>query len=475
MLEPSLIAALRDVVGPDGLFERTEEVRPYGFDAFTLVRRAPALVVLPASAEQVAAIVQALVLRGVPFVPRGAGTGLAGGSVPADGAVMIGNNRMRQIRRIDLRNRFAIVEAGVVNLQLTREVINDGFHFAPDPSSQQASTIGGNAATNAGGPHTLKYGVTVNHVLGLELVTPEGEVVTAGGEGEDAPGIDMTGFLVGGEGTLGIITAAKVRLTRTPAAVRTLLAVYDRIDDATQTVSDIVAAGIVPAAMEMMDQGVLAAVEAAYKLGFPLDAAGVLIVEVDGVAAGLEEQLRDVAGICRRNAARNVRVAADDTERAAIWKSRKRAAGALGRLTTSYCTQDGVVPRSELPHLMREIVEIGTRHNIRVANLVHAGDGNIHPILMYDEHDPDEVKRTLAAGSEILQACIRRGGTITGEHGVGVEKIEFMPMLFSPTDLAVMLQLRAALNPRELCNPHKIFPDTKGCWEVHRPHKMAAV
>ncbi|MBK8913248.1 MAG: FAD-binding protein [Phycisphaerales bacterium] len=475
MIPPAVMNELRSIVGPEAMIESAAARRAYECDAFTLVRHSPGLVVLPGCTAEVAAIVRCLSGHGIPFVPRGAGTGLAGGSITRADAVLIGLNRMRRIRRIDLRNRLAEVEAGVANLAMTRAVASDGFQFAPDPSSQQACSIGGNCATNAGGPHTLKCGVTVNHILALEFVTCSGEVRRIGCEQGDAPGLDLVGLIVGSEGTFGIVTAATVRLSRNPPAVRTLLAVFESIGDATRTVSDIIARGITPAAMEMMDAGVIEAVEAAFQIGLPLDAAAVLIIEVDGVAAGLDAEAEQATGIARANGARSVRAAANEEERAALWKSRKRAAGALGRITTSYCTQDGVVPRSELPGLMADIAEIAARHALRVANLVHAGDGNIHPILMYDERDAEQTQRVIRAGEEILQACIRRGGTITGEHGVGVEKIDLMPMLFSPADLQSMLRLRAAFNPRGLCNPHKIFPDTKGCWEIYKPGKRAAV
>lgn len=475
MIQPDVVAELRSIVGSSALIDSPTSRRAYECDAFTLVRHSPGLVVLPGSADEVAAIVRLLHRSGIPFVPRGAGTGLAGGSIARLDAVMIGLNRMRRIRRIDVRNRLAEVEAGVANLAMTRAVAADGFQFAPDPSSQQACSIGGNCATNAGGPHTLKCGVTVNHILAIEFVTCDGRLLRIGCEQGDSAGLDLVGLIVGSEGTFGIVTAATVRLSRTPPTVRTLLAVFESIGDATQTVSDIIARGITPAAMEMMDAGVIEAVEAAFQVGLPLDAAAVLIIEVDGVAAGLDAEAEQAAGIARSNRARSVRAAANEEERAALWKSRKRAAGALGRITTSYCTQDGVVPRSELPGLMSEIATIAARHELRVANLVHAGDGNIHPILMYDENDPEQVRRVIRAGEEILCACIRRGGTVTGEHGIGVEKMDLMPLLFSPADLAAMLRLRSAFNPGGLCNPHKIFPDTKGCWEIHKPGKRAAI
>lgn len=477
--QDELSAALAALLGAENVVSAADERLVYESDAFTLVRHTPGLVVLPPTAALVAATVRLLAARGVGFVPRGAGTGLAGGSITRADGVLIGLNRLRTIRRVDLRERLAEVEAGVVNLRLSRELAGTGYHFAPDPSSQAACTIGGNTATNAGGPHTLKYGVTSNHVLGVELVLPDGEIVRSGGgwagSAADAAGLDLSGLIVGHEGTFGIVTAATVRLTRLPQVVRTLLALFDTLDAATRTVSAIVAAGVTPAAMEIMDRGVMDAVEAAYALGFPPEAHAALIIEVDGSAAGVERSLAAAVGHCEAQRARRVRVAADEAERALLWKSRKRAAGALGRLTSSYCTQDGVVPRSELPAMLREIEEISRRHGVRIANLIHAGDGNLHPILMYDERDAEQVRRVLAASRDIMAACIRRGGTITGEHGIGVEKIEYMPLLFSPVELAVMAELRAAFNPRGLCNPDKAFPSEKACWEIHRPGKRAAV
>ncbi len=480
MIPEALVRELADLLGPAAVLTDPAERLTYECDAFTLIRHTPGLVVLPETAEQAAAVVTRLARSGTPFVPRGAGTGLAGGIITPDDCVLISLNRLKRVRRVDLRERLAVVEAGVVNARLSREIADSGYYFAPDPSSQSACTIGGNAATNAGGPHTLKYGVTVNHVLGVELVLPDGRLLHCGagfgpGGGAERPGLDLTGAIVGSEGTFGLITAAAVRLTRLPGAVRTLLAIFETIDDATHTVSQIVARGITPAAMEIMDDRVLIAVEAAFRVGFPADAGAALIVELDGVAAGLERAVGAAVGVCRENRARSIRVAADDAERALLWKSRKRAAGALGRLTTSYCTQDGVVPRSELPAMLREISEIGGRHAVQIANLIHAGDGNIHPILMYDERDQDQIRRVLAASREIMAACVRRGGTITGEHGIGVEKIEFLELLFTPIELEVMRKLRRAFDPRELCNPGKAFADSRGCWEVYRPAKRAAV
>ncbi len=475
MLTNGLASRIESLIGAGNVIAHADERRVYECDAFTLVRSAPGLVLLPTSAEQVAAVVRLLTAEKVPFVPRGAGTGLAGGTIAREDAVLIGLNRLTAVRRIDARNRLAEVEAGVVNLKLNKQLEPLGLHFAPDPSSQMASTIGGNVATNAGGPHTLKYGVTVNHVLGLEVVMPDGEMIRTGGPVRGLPGLDLTGLLVGAEGTLGIVTAAVVRLTPLPRAARTALAIFETIDDATCAVRDIIAAGITPAAMEMMDRGVIGAVEAAFRVGLPLDAGAVLIVEVDGPAAGVDRAMGDAVRLCESNRAREVRLARDEEERRLIWKSRKRAAGAFGRMTTSYCTQDGVVPRSQLPEMVREIAEIGRRCEVPIANLIHAGDGNIHPIIMFDERRPETVKRALEASHAILAACIRRGGTITGEHGVGVEKLEYMPMLFSPAEVETMHALRRALNPSGLCNPHKLLPDAKGCWEIHRPGRRVVV
>jgi len=407
-------------------------------------------------------------------VPRGAGTGLSGGCLPLDAPVMICTSRLKRIVEIDLVNRRAVVEAGVVNLAVTRAVAAHGLLYAPDPSSQSACTIGGNVAENSGGPHTLKYGVTTNHVLGMEIVLPDGEVLELGGVMEDVPGYDLRGLAVGAEGTFGIVTKAILRLVREPESWRTLLGVFETVDDASQAVSGIIAAGIVPAALEMMDRLIVEAVEAAYHFGFPTDAGAVLIVELDGPAAELDAQMRAAIEVCRACGAREVRIAADDAERAALWKSRKRAFGAVGRLAPNYCTQDGVVPRTKVPDILRAIGAAAQRHRLRIANVFHAGDGNIHPILLYDERDADEVRRVIAAGQEILRACVDLGGSITGEHGIGVEKINELPLIFSPQDLLVMRALRAVFDPDQRANPGKIFPTPGACVEITRPRKQAS-
>jgi glycolate oxidase len=377
--------------------------------------------------------------------------------LPFGGGVVVMLSRMDKVLEIDLRNRMAVVEAGVPNLRLTEVLAGTGYHFAPDPSSQGASTIGGNVATNAGGPHTLKYGVTVNHVLGLEVVLADGSIVQLGPV-DGAAGLDLIGVLTGSEGTLGIVTKVWVRLTPNPQEHRAMRAIFDSVDDAGNAVSHIIAAGIVPAAMELMDQGILAAVEEAFQFGFPPDAGAVLVIEVDGPDAGLDRQQEQIVEFCRRFGAREVLQASSAQERELLWKCRKSAVGATGRLSPSYTIQDGVVPRSRLPHIIRRTAEIGQKHHIRIVNVAHAGDGNIHPILLFDERDREEVERAVAAGREILEECIACGGSITAEHGIGVEKIGLMSRLFAPSDLQSMRHVRHAFDPVGRLSPGKLIP-----------------
>ena len=470
-----LIESLRSIVSKDGLLTSPSDLLVYECDGYTIEKNKPDVVVFPTSTEQVVEIVKLCNRLDVPFLPRGAGTSLAGGCLPVGGGVMLALTRMKRILEVSTRDRYALVEAGVVNLWLTNHLKPQGFHYAPDPSSQGACTIGGNIATNSGGPHTLKYGVTVNHILGLEFVLPDGRVVHTGGPTEDNPGYDLTGVIVGSEGTFGIATKAWVRITRNPQAYRTLLGVFETVDDATNTISDIIGAGIIPGALEMLDQLILQAVEAAFHFGFPLDAGAVLIMEVDGLEAGLDADADRIAAIAMKNKAREVRRANSDAERMLLWKSRKQAFGAVGRLAPSYCTQDGVVPRTRLPHILREIQRIGAKYQIRIANVFHAGDGNIHPILLFDERDQDQVRRVLQASNEILDECIRCGGSVTGEHGIGVEKIDFMPKLFTPEDLNMMLRLRSAFNPDGRCSPAKMLPTAGACIEPSKAGRKAAL
>jgi glycolate oxidase len=474
-MDTAFIAQLAAIVGADGVVSNKTALSVYDCDGYTLEKSTPDVVVLPRSTEDVVAVVKFLHKEKIAFVPRGAGTGLSGGCLPVEAPVMIGTSRMNKILHIDLVNRYVVAQAGVVNLWVSNAVKSQGFQYAPDPSSQQACTIGGNVAENSGGPHTLKYGVTTNHVLGVELVLPDGEVVQLGGVVDDVPGYDLRGITIGAEGTFGIVTQATLRLTRQPQAYRTFLAVFETVPQATQTVSDIIAAGIIPAALEMMDNLMIQAVEAAFHVGFPTDAGAVLIIELDGLEAGLDPQTRKIMTICECNAAREVRLARDEAERTALWKSRKRAIGAAGRLAPNYCTQDGVVPRTKVPDILAAIAGIGEKYQLRIGNVFHAGDGNIHPILLFDERNTEETARVLKAGQEILQACVDLGGSLTGEHGIGVEKMGQMSLIFTPEDLLAMTQVRSVFNPDNRCNPHKIFPTPHGCIDTRVPRRQASL
>jgi glycolate oxidase len=472
-----LLNDLANVLGPENLIHQRDELVVYECDGYVIEKNVPDVVVFPTTTEQVVAIVRICNQYDVPFVPRGAGTSLAGGTLAVGGGVMICLTRMKRILEINVRDRYAIVEPGVVNVWLTRALAGSGFHYAPDPSSQTACTIGGNVATNSGGPHTLKYGVTVNHVRGVQLVMPDGNVIEAGGVAEDAPGYDLSGLIVGHEGTFGIVTRITVGLTRDPEAGRTFLGVFESVDAATETVSGIIAAGIVPAALEMLDNLMIQAIEQAFGFGFPTDAGAVLIIEIDGLEAGLEAEARAIAQIVQDHGG-TVQTAIPwrtrkEPEYVAIWKSRKSAFGAIGRLSPTFCTQDGVVPRTKLPHILRTITAIGSKYGIRIANVFHAGDGNIHPILLFDERDPEQVRRVLDASHEILDECIAVGGSVTGEHGIGVEKMAFMPKLFSPEDLAAMVALRDVFNPEGRCSPSKMLPGGAGCLERKGPGHRA--
>ncbi len=472
-----LLSDLIAAVGAEKVLHHREELVVYECDGFVIDKSMPDVVVFPTSTADVVEVVKLCNKYEVQFVPRGAGTSLAGGTLAIGGGVVICLSRMKRILEISTRDRYAIAESGAVNVWLTRALAGTGFHYAPDPSSQPACTIGGNVATNAGGPHTLKYGVTVNHVRGVELVLPDGEVVEAGGVTEENPGYDLTGLIVGHEGTFGVVTKVTVGLTRDPEAGRTLLGIFDSVEQATETVSGMIAAGIVPAALEMLDTLMIQAVEQAFGFGFPTDAGAILIIEVDGLDAGLDRQAQAISevvqaygGSVQKSVIWRTR---KEPDYVAIWKSRKSAFGAVGRLSPAYCTQDGVVPRTKLPHILRHITKVGERYNIRIANVFHAGDGNIHPLLLFDERDPDQIRRVLAAGHEILDECIACGGSVTGEHGIGVEKMAFMPRMFSPVDLAAMVALRNTFNPQGLCSPDKVLPSGAGCVERKSPGHRA--
>jgi glycolate oxidase len=469
MLTPTVLEDLQRIVGPANLIQNHEEKLVYECDGLTMFKAIPDVVVFPTSTQQVAEVVRVAHQQRIPFVARGGGTGLSGGALATEGGIMIALTKLNQILEIDLENQRAVVQPGVVNLWITQAVAAQGYYFAPDPSSQQACTIGGNVAENSGGPHTLKYGVTTNHVLGLEIVLPDGRIIETGGPAEDCPGYDLTGLMVGSEGTLGIVTKVTVRLLRTPEAVKTLMAVFESMDDASNAVSDVIGQGIVPAAIEMMDQLALEAVEAYIHAGYPTDAGGVLLIELDGLRDGLDETAAQITEIARKHQAREVRVAKDDRERELLWLGRKRAFGAMGRISPSYYVQDGVIPRTRLPEVLRQISAIAARHRIRIANVFHAGDGNLHPLLLYDERDAEQRQRVLQASAEILQVCAAVGGSLSGEHGIGVEKRDDMPLVFSDSDLAVMQKVRTVFDPDNLCNPGKVFPTPGRCVELGPP------
>jgi glycolate dehydrogenase FAD-linked subunit len=474
--KPGLRRELETIVGAGGVLSEPDELLVYESDGLTLFRALADFVVFPTSAEQVAAVVRVASREGLPFVARGAGTGLAGGCLPAEGGLVISLMRMNRVLEVDYDNQIAVVEPGLVNLHLSWAVGPRGFYYAPDPSSQQACTIGGNIATNSGGPHTLKYGVTVNHVLGLEVVMPDGEIVWLGGKTRDTLGYDLAGVFVGSEGTFGIATKIVVRILRKPQAVKTVLAVFEQIEQASVAVSAIIARGLVPAAVEMIDQLTIQAVEDAFGCGYPRDAAAALLIELDGLTVGMDAQAERIVAACREAGAREVRTAANEAERQLLWKGRKSAFGAYGRISPAYMVMDGVIPRTRLPYVVGRVNEIVAAHGLRVGNVFHAGDGNLHPNILYDPRKPGEEARVVAAGAEIMKVCADVGGSISGEHGIGLEKADFMPFIFSAADLALMQRLKDAFNPRGLCNPGKVFPTRKSCVETgpvaYRPHAI---
>lgn len=441
----------------------------YDADGVTLERFPPSLVLLCETADEIQKCVRYCHAHAIPFVTRGAGTGLSGGALACGESVMIVTAGLDKIVEINSAERWAIVEAGVINDRLSKTVKKFGLHFAPDPSSGAASTIGGNIAENAGGPHCLKYGATAEHILGIELILPDGEKLWLDANDDSA---SLLSLCIGSEGTLGIITKAKVKLTPLPEAVKTLLVDFPAVRDASETVSEIIASGIVPAALEMIDAEVLGALEAAFKLGFPTDAGALLIIELDGRKNSLERLTNQVIEIARRHHSRTVRVAADEKERTALWQARKKAFGALGRVSPSYYTQDGVIPRYALPEVLEEISAIGKKHGLRIANIFHAGDGNLHPAILYDEKDPESVEKVLAASSDILRLCLRKNGSITGEHGVGIEKKEALGWMFGETDIAIMARLRNVFNGSGMLNPGKFLPTDHPCLEAGHKHRI---
>ncbi len=462
---PAVVDQLRKIVGRDAVLDRPEDLMLYEYDA-GVRKRTPAAVVFPQTTEHVSQILRLASSAGFPVVARGAGTGLSGGAISPEGGVVVAFSRMNRILEVDAENYRAVVQPGVVNQTLSDNVAPMGLYFAPDPSSQKACTIGGNVAENSGGPHTLASGVTVNHVTGMTVVLPSGEVVHFGGKAAECSGYDLTGFFVGSEGTVGIVTEITVRLLRRPERVATLLAIFETIDDGARTVSAITAAGITPAALEMLDGWTLRAVEAACHAGYPLDAGAVLLIELEGLAEQVEEQAEAAREVCIQQKAREVRRAKDETERALLWKGRKNAFAALGRLSPSYYSQDGVVPRTRIPAVLQFIEGVAVKYGLRIGNIFHAGDGNLHPLILFDPRDPKQLELVQEAGRDILEYCVSVGGSITGEHGVGLEKRDLMPLLFTDEDLDVMLSLRNAFNAAGVLNPGKLFPTTRVCAET---------
>ncbi len=466
MRGPGLAHDLRQVVGKANVLDSGVNLRLYGYDAY-LEERRPDAVVFVQTTDEVARVVKVCNEWGSPFVARGGGTNLSGGTVPMKGGVVIEMIRMNRILEIDTKNLRARVQPGMFNLEFGNALAPLGYQYLPDPASQKAATLGGNVAENSGGPHCFKYGVTTNHVMGLTVVLPDGEVARFGGKAPDEPGLDLTGVFVGSEGTLGICTEIVTRIQRLPEGVKTLLAIYDTIEEGSETVSAIVAAGMVPATLEMMDQLVIEAVEASIKCGFPLDCATVLIIELDGLKDDLEKQAEAITDLCKKNGAREIRVAKNDAERAALWAGRRGAFGAVARITPSYLVCDGSVPRTELPKILKKVAEVGKKYDLKIPNVFHAGDGNLHPLILFDWRDAAQKERVMKAGMEILELCVAVGGTISGEHGVGIEKMDAMRLVFSQKEIDAQVKIKRAFDPRDLSNPGKIFPVEKAQEVAH--------
>lgn len=465
----SIVRQFEAVVGKNNVVRRKEELLVYECDGLTSYRNRPAVVVLPRTTEEVAGIVKICAQFQVPFVARGSGTGLSGGALPVDDSVLIVTALMKQILDVDLENQRVVVQPGVINNWVTQAVSGAGFFYAPDPSSQIICSIGGNVAENSGGVHCLKYGVTTNHVLGLKLVLPDGAIVDVGGTVPEMPGYDLTGLFVGSEGTLGIATEVTLRLVKTPEAIRVLLADFTSVEAAGATVSDIISAGIIPAGMEMMDNMSINAVESVTATGcYPCDATAILLVEVDGLEVEAAENTRRVEAICYQNGARSVRVATDPEERLLLWKGRKAAFAAMGKMAPDYYVQDGVIPRTQLEYVLQEIETLGQKFGYSVANVFHAGDGNLHPLILFDNAVPGALETVEELGGEILKLCVRVGGSISGEHGIGADKRCYMPEMFTPADLETMQWVRQTFDPQNIANPGKIFPTPRTCGEAAR-------
>jgi len=467
VLSENAITELTAALGANAILLDAADRKLYEYDG-GVDKHIPDVVVFPRSTKDVVAAVKVALRYKMPIVGRGAGTGLSGGAIATSGGMIISFARMNKILEIDLANERAVVEPGVVNLDLSLAVAADGYFYAPDPSSQRACTIGGNVAENAGGPHTLAHGVTTNHVVGLEAVLPDGTVVEFGGKELDVPGYDLSGLLTGSEGTLALVTKIVVRLMRKPEAVKTLLAVYTTVRQAANTVGTLTAEGIIPVALEMLDGPMLRMVEAATHAGYPTDAAAVLLIELEGLVESVEEQALQISDLCKACGASEVRVAQSEAERALLWKGRKNAFGAIGRVSPTYYVQDGVVPRTKIADTLMAIEEIGQRYGIAISNVFHAGDGNMHPILPFDPRKPGDLDRARQAGDEILQYCISAGGSITGEHGVGLEKMEMMSHLFPEETLDLIRSFKNLFDPQCRLNPGKVLPTGKGCLEIRQ-------
>ena len=461
----SFISKLTKIVGDDFILSTPEEIIAYECDGLTGYRVKPIAVLLPDSTSEVSDIIRLCNKHNIPFVPRGAGTGLSGGALPTSEGIVISLTRMNRILEIDINNQQIVVESGVVNKLVTNAVSNEGFYYAPDPSSQIVCTIGGNFAENSGGVHCLKYGVTTNHVLGAEIVTPDGEIINLGGKTPDQPGYDLLGIMVGSEGLLGIVTKVILKLTRKPETVKTFLASFKEIEDAGAAVSGIISNGIIPAGMEIMDKLSMQAVDKTVQIGYPKDAEAVLLVELDGPRAEVEAQSPNVENILEKNNSFEIRIAKNDEERELFWKGRKSAFAAMGRISPDYYVQDGVIPRSRLSEVLKKIGQLSEEYGLRVANVFHAGDGNLHPLILYNSNNEGELENAGILAGEILRVCVDAGGSITGEHGVGYDKKMFLDLMFSEDDIDTMNLIRCTFDPYGICNPGKVFPTPRTCVE----------
>ncbi|KMM38326.1 FAD-linked oxidase C-terminal domain-containing protein [Guptibacillus hwajinpoensis] len=471
------ILALTKIVGTKSILHYKEDLLSYDCDGFTIHKAMPKAVIFPKNTEEVSAAVKYCSDRNIPFLARGAGTGLSGGAIPLNNEVIISLVKMKHLLEVDYENRQATVQPGFVNLKLTNSISHKGYYYAPDPSSQYVCTIGGNVAENAGGAHCLKYGVTTNHILGLEVVLPDGEIIEISNNGVlDMPGYDLLGILTGSEGTLGIVTKIIVRILKNPEAKKTVLAYFDNVEDGSQAVSDIISAGIIPAALEMMDQTAIEGVEkGAFPVGHPDDIEALLLIEVDGIAEGIEEQIDQILSVCRNRNVREVKVARDEEERGRWWANRKTGFGAMGAISPDYLVQDGVIPRSKLPEVLNKIRSISDEYELRIANIFHAGDGNLHPLILFDSRIEGETDKALKAGTACLKACADAGGSITGEHGVGIEKKEEMRFIFSDEEIEAQTAIRDVFNPNNLLNQGKLFPTPSRCMDIKKVIKETAV